>query len=727
MQELADSLTEYTGFSSVWSPRVKVKNLRVDGNRIIVRTNATLGDICWTPENVDDIKKRVCKWVLGDTKCREVDIYTGKYAIDSLITNCGRGVMITSRHKDLQGKHIALWPSHGIYYNKDRDQWIWQRATLWTTVEDLYSMEYVRLIKQMLENSGAEVYMPRADLSHNEEGTSGMPLWTEGARYWLMRRGFPQQLWDLYEGNEYKDDMKCRAMWVNYLAGGSPMNPNEPGKGIPIDLCLAFHTDGLDSGDDSTLIGTLVIYTTTDDDGKKALHNGESRQKVNRNLADWIQTQIVNDLRTTIPNWTRRQLHDANYCESRVPVVPSVLLELLSHKNFADMHYGLDPKFRFTAARSVYKGMLRYLVGKNAVVQPLPIEQLAFSRDGILRWIPKNDPIEKTAKPTYYMVYVQKDDGEWDVQQVDKKTELKLNLKRGVRYNCYVVAGNAGGLSMPSPTVSACISTKDDAPTMLVVDAFDDVYGPEWFSSDNYAGIVPGSYACEDRFTCAYIGEQWDYKRNSQWRDDDNCGWGDSYRDHAGELTVGNTRDYSVLHGRVLQRMGISYVSCTRGMVHIDSTYKAVDIICGRQRQPLDSVYYSQLSRYLDQGGRLLISGDHMSIVDTIFSNRYLHFCAHSGHATRSGKVIAGGNPFTIATQPNNMQLFTPSAECIRPCGAGTTRIAWYADSRCEAAIGYRSPFSNHAQRTLTYAFPLEAANDFGRIYHHSIEWLLSE
>jgi hypothetical protein len=730
MRALADSLNTFTGFSNVWSPRVRVKNLRVDDNHIILRTNATLSDVHWTPENVADIKKRVCSWVTDDEKhanC-QVDIFTGTIAIDSLITDCGRGVMVSSKYKDLQDKHIALWPSHGIYYNKDRDQWIWQRATIWTTVEDLYSMEYVRLIKLMLENAGAEVHMPRADLTHNEEGASHMPLWTEGARYWLQHEKYPKKLWDNYEGNEYKDDMKCRALWVNYLAGGSTMNPDEPGKGIPIDMCLAFHTDGLESGNDSTIIGTLVIYTAKDDDGKTKLHNGKDRQKTNRNLADWIQTQITNDLQTEIPNWTRRQLHEANYCESRVPVVPSVLLELLSHKNFADMHYGLDPKFRQKAARSVYKGILRYLIGKSAVVQPLPVEQLAISRDGTLRWQPQNDPLEKTAKPSYYMVYVQEDDGEWDVQQVDKKTELKLNLKRGVRYNCYVVAANAGGLSLPSPTVSACISTRDDAPTMLVVDAFDDVYGPQWFACDDYAGIVPGTYACEDRFTCAYIGEQWDFDRKSQWRDDDNCGWGSCYQDHAGEIIVGNTHDYSVQHGRVLQRMGITYTSCTRSMVKIDTTFTAVDVICGRQRQPLDNNYYQQLSYYLDHGGRVLISSEHISALDTAFCHRYLHCYAHSPNATRSGKLIAGGTPFTLMMQPNNMQLFTPSAECIRSFGDGTTRLAWYADSRCEAAIGYRPTNAEQPKHvTLTYAFPLEATGEFYRIYHHSVQWLLND
>ena len=50
-----------------------------------------------------------------------------------------------------------------------------------------------------------------------------------------------------------------------------------------------------------------------------------------------------------------------------------MLLELLSHQNFADMRYGLDPSFRFDVSRAVYKGVLRYLASQYAtdyVVQP---------------------------------------------------------------------------------------------------------------------------------------------------------------------------------------------------------------------------------------------------------------------------------------------------------------------------------------------------------------------
>ena len=713
MQELGDSLTAYTGFSRVWSPPVRVKQLRVSGKRITLRTNKTLRDVRWTPENVADIKGRISMWVLGNTK-GEVTILSGNTNIENLITDCARQTAKRSNspkngqtnRADLTDRQIVIYPSHGLYFNHNRNEWIWQRATLWTTVEDLYSQEYVRLIKRMLENAGATVLMPRAGIEQQERGVSGMPQWTEGARYWLLSQGADSTLWNLYEGDEYKDDMKCRAMWVNSLES-------------PADLCLAFHTDGLDSGDDSTIVGTLAIYTAHDDDGKTTLRNGLDREKVNRNLADWIQTQVTEDLQHIVPHWTRRQLKEANYCESRVPVVPSMILELLSHKNMADMKYGLNPKFRFAASRAVYKGILRYLNGPDASVQPLPVEQLSIGKDGLLKWKAPIDTLEMSARPTYYMVYTQADNGEWDVQQVTN-TQVRLENKRGVRYSYYVVAGNEGGLSFPSPIISSYISEKEENPTILVVDGFDEVYGPDWFADSTFAGIVPGSYACEDGFSCAYIGEQWNYRRADTWTNDDNCGWGSCYRDHAGQLTIGNTHDYAVLHGRALQQMGLTYVSCTSEMARLDSSFAAVDYICGRNRMPVKADYLPLLSEYLKQGGRLLLSTDHLSALDPKWTKRNLHASYYAAQATRSGKVQlryenAPKRPFTLLLSPNDTQLFTAHPEGLKPEEGSVW--ATYLDMRVPAAVA--------TPTTLVFGFPLEATTDFDNLYRHSIEWLV--
>ena len=706
MRELGDSLMAYTGFSRLWSPAVRVKQLRVSGDNVSVRTNQTLHDFRWTDQNLDSLCRKVSLWTLGHENGK-VTIYAGSTDIRTLITDCARGISSSpNKAKDLTERNIVLYPSHGLYFNRDRAEWIWQRATLWTTVEDLYSQEYVRYITRMLENAGANVLSPRAGLDERHPGLSGMPRWTEGARYWLMHQQADSTLWDLYDGNEYKDDMKSRGLWVNSLE-------------TDVDLCVALHTDGLDSGDDSTIVGTLVIYTAKDDDGNTVLRDGRDRERSNRNLGDWIQTQLTEDLRTLAPEWTRRQLKEANYCESRVPVVPSIILELLSHKNMADMRYGLDPAFRFAACRAVYKGILRYLNGKEAVVQPLPVHEMAIAPDGTIRWTAPIDSLEPSATPTYYMVYVRADEGEWDVQQVEKKTELKLNLQRGVQYDCYVVAGNDGGLSMPGPMVSAYLAPDEKAPMALIVDAFDDVYGPDWFADSTFAGIVPGTYACESDFTCAYIGEQWDYRRASLWTNDDNCGWGACYRDHAGQLTVGNTRDWAMRHGRALRQMKISYVSTTAGlMTEPDERFKMVDYICGRQRRPIGETQKEMLAAYLAKGGRLLLSTDHFSAIDPKWAVQNLHASFYAARATRSGRIV-GKRHYQLLLTPNEEQLFTCTPEGLK-IAEGAAVMATYRDMRCPAAVGFKGP----KNKTLVFGFPLEAVTDFDKIYTSSIQWL---
>ena len=71
---------------------------------------------------------------------------------------------------------------------------------------------------------------------------------------------------------------------------------------------------------------------------------------------------------------------NANYSESARPNTPSMLLELLSHQNYYEMKFGLDPRFRFDISRSIYKGMLKFLsaqYGFEYVVQPLPPDNFA--------------------------------------------------------------------------------------------------------------------------------------------------------------------------------------------------------------------------------------------------------------------------------------------------------------------------------------------------------------
>jgi len=160
--------------------------------------------------------------------------------------------------------------------------------------------------------------------------------------------------------------------------------------GVPFDLSLAFHTDAGVTPNDS-IVGTLAIYTLIADKSRKFTNN-QDRMGC-RLLADMVQTQVVNDIRADYnAEWTRRGLWDRSYSESRTTDVPGMILELLSHQNFADMKYGHDPKFRFDVCRAVYKGMLKFLsswYGTSYVVQPLPVKNFSAKLSGdnaILSW-----------------------------------------------------------------------------------------------------------------------------------------------------------------------------------------------------------------------------------------------------------------------------------------------------------------------------------------------------
>ena len=62
----------------------------------------------------------------------------------------------------LQGRHISLWASHGIYYKIEEARWKWQRPKLFCTTEDLFTQTIVvPYLIPMLERAGAYVFTPR--------------------------------------------------------------------------------------------------------------------------------------------------------------------------------------------------------------------------------------------------------------------------------------------------------------------------------------------------------------------------------------------------------------------------------------------------------------------------------------------------------------------------------------------------------------------------------------
>lgn len=442
----------------------------------------------------------------------------------------------------------------------------------------------------ILDNSGENGSVVSADAVkigggmgklEREGKISGMPSSAEGAHYWMQWAGVSNEItqnWD----TDYINDYATRGAWTKMM---------KDEKNIPVDMALAFHTDAGLSPNDST-VGTLAIYTFRCE-GNRKFENSTRDRSVSRLLCDYVQTQVVDDIRADfVPDWSRRGLWDKSYSETRTTDVPTMILELLSHQNFADMKCGLDPSFRFTVCRAVYKGMLKAMsdfYGCSYAVQPLPVKSLAVrfasGNSARISWEPVFDEKEPTAKPEGYIVYTRVDDGAFDTGKTVSGTSVEMPISDGHIYSYKLVAYNAGGKSFPSGTLSIGRPLGSSKAEVVVVDNFDRISAPAWFDTPNFAGfdarLDSGVPYMQD---ISYIGENYEYRRDVEYVDDDFPGFGASHDNHATEIIAGNTFDYAYVHGKAIMNAGHPFFSMSRDAFCADQGSAGIaDIICGKQ------------------------------------------------------------------------------------------------------------------------------------------------
>lgn len=576
---------------------------------------------------------------------------------------------------------------------------------------------------------------------------SGYPRFTEAARYWLQWAGMPSSIYSPSEGlNDYTDDYQSRGLWVNYLSGGSSANPDEAGLGIPIDLAFAFHTDAGTTFNDS-IIGTLGIFYTDSYQGKYA--TGASRY-IARDLNDLIQSQIVDDIRNLYhPDWTRRGMWNKAYSEASTPRVPTMLLELLSHQNFADMQYGLDPRFRFTVSRSIYKGMLKFLASQYQVpyvVQPLPVGNMAaqfISQNEVkLSWDAVLDPLESTANPTSYVVYTRVGNGVFDQGRVVKNNQFILDVPRGVVYSFKVTALNDGGESFPSEILSVGRALNEQG-TALIVNGFTRISAPDDFvvSADSLAGFLDlydsGVPYLND---ISYIGAMKEFRRTIPWMDDDASGFGDSYSDFETEVIAGNSFDYPSVHGASMLKAGFSFASASLEALEREelslADYDIVDLILGKQKQTklgalgIDKLMFKtfpshlqkQISKYCLAGGALFVSGSYIATdlidnplvasqdSDKKFLEDVLKLKWRVNRAAKKGEVKGVVSPLSEDRSSyqfnqilNSETYAVESPDAIEPAHKDAFTIMRYGENNLSAAVAYDGDY-----KVVALGFPFE-------------------
>lgn len=561
---------------------------------------------------------------------------------------------------------------------------------------------------------------------------SGMPRYLEGARYWAQWAGMPFNVYsDSSRDNDYADDINTRSRIVNYLSGGSPFNPKQKGLGVPFEMSMGLHSDAGYTTDNS-VIGSLGIYTT--DSKNNSLSSGVSRY-ASRDLADVMLSQLHADINSQFNvNWNRRAMWDKNYSETRLPEVPSIILEFLSHQNFADMALGHDPNFKFTVGRSIYKSILKYVNAQHnesAVVQPLPISHFAIdfaSRKNrvTLSWKAVEDALEPTATPSEYMVYTRIGNGGFDNGVLVNGTSHTVKLEQGLVYSFKVTAVNKGGESFPSEILSA-YKAKKEKERVLIVNGFDRISGPAIIDTPDSLGFDlkkdPGVPYYDN---ISYCGAQSGFNRKNIGREDAN-GLGYSGDELEGQKIAGNTFDYPFIHGKAIQAANdYSFVSCSNEAVESGriklSKFYLVDYILGLQKEVTTNNAIKQqyktftpkmqerITQYCLKGGNIFISGSYLGSdmsnteEDIEFTQNILKYdYQQTMHDSPSGAIFGLQKNITIPRRVNEKSYAVVSPESILPIAPAFPVMKYMDGNRC-AGIAYKGDY-----RTFVLGFPFES------------------
>lgn len=622
------------------------------------------------------------------------------------------------------------------------------------------TIEYMDKLRTIRDKNGFET-----DSSLWAPFASQRPRYQEGARYYLQFAGMPDTLVYIQNKsktdysnrgkdaalyaqreagkNDYKDDYQCRGEWVNYLMGapnGPAGNPNITGLKIPIDLTMAFHTDA-GTTPDSSIIGSLMIYNTTF--GPDSFPNGQSKW-ASRDLADMVQTQVVDDIRKLYePNWTRRGMWNKQYSEAARPKVPTILSELLSHQNFADMAQAQEPRFKFDVSRAFYKGILKFLSfqdGRKYVVQPLPVNHFSMNTEGKnirLSWAPVTDELEPTAVAKSFKVYTRIENGGFDNGQlVNEPAFVCTGLKPGVIYSFKVTAVNEGGESFPSEILACCLPANNQKP-VLIVNAFDRICGPEPFDNGKQAGFLTfEDEGVASTTNISFIGEQYDFDRKSPWLDDDASGFGSSHADQETRIVRGNTFDYPLVHGPAFRNNGFGFISMSDESFERKNwdknEFAALDIIFGEEKTTERLFGYkkrdfslftpemrSAVEEYVSgENPRLFVSGayigtDLLLCGDTLaprFAADVLHFRFMTNHASKSGRIFPVNavksdfsSEFDFVQQYNPAIYKVESPDAIEPKGENAKVLFRYKGDNKTAGVGFDGDY-----HSIVLGFPFE-------------------
>jgi len=387
--------------------------------------------------------------------------------------------------------------------------------------------------------------------------------------------------------------------------------------------------------------------------------------------------------------------------------MPATIIEVAFHDDPTDALLMRDAKARAAVARATLHGVIKFMNAYDTNGAPplafLPepptnLRAIAGTNGQIsLAW---NVPVSSggSQSPTNYVLYRSTNGfGFGNPVTVGNVTSHTIsNLVAGVDYYFRVTAANAGGESMASETVGCRAATTNNAPRVLVVNAFDQL--------DRTANLRQN-----------VVAESWDPPGNSGAIERVFPRWNNAF-------------DYVVAHGKAITAAGWAFDSCQNEAVAGSqvtlSNYAIVVWACGNESigsETFSATEQTRITSYLEANGALFVSGAEIAtdldgpsgptLADRNFLHNQLHVSYANNNSASYTTVPTGVGTFSGRANAsfdngNNGIYWVQSPDMLLPVGGAISALNYSGGTGGSAAVQFEGAVGSG--RVVVFGFPFE-------------------
>ncbi len=537
-------------------------------------------------------------------------------------------------------------------------------------------------------------------ISRGTAGVSGFPRELEASRYWIeagLGYGMSKGIYDLDGYIDMDDNVGAPRRMASAMC-----RTNGWARWRRIYVGLHSNASG---GRGAIGLGANGIYS-----------NYPSLYPAQSNLAWSLANQCNVDMTAAgaagvVPSWGRSSggYLKGSYGELSNPYMDATINEVAFHDNLEDAYAMRTLAGRDQLARSSVRGIRRHITSYYRASIPTNDAPDAPTSVSVRRTAPGELTVAwaapaatafSGAPASGYLVESSLDGLAFGnpVAVAGGATSLALaGLDADTPFYFRVVATNAGGLSMPSPVVGACLPADAAASTpVLYVD-----------------GFTRADYACSPGLFVAKVG---------------------NYATLVRPRMV-NARDYVKEHGAAIHAAGRAFDSVTADRVTAALLAQYPAVVWGLGKESTEHETFSAaeqavVAAYLDAGGRLFVSGSGIayalgskgSAADKVFLTNVLHVAyARDSGAAASAQGLSGTilSNVSLAFHTNATQRLENIRGDIYPAdypdaftpAAGAVSLATYGSGSYVAAVAW----SNASARTVVMGIPFETIDDAAR------------